>query len=101
MEIHERFVCGTTTLHNYLVELGYTVFKDKGKGSRREVVYRLYSDDDEKKLLNKEIINDHYHIILLSGIPGNIRKQKKEYRGYTISKELLKFFSQRQKEEIK
>lgn len=96
MEIHERFVCGTSTLHDYLIELGYMLWKDTGKGSRRERIYRI-PKKGAVKFYNKEIIDDHYHITLYLGPPGNLKKQKEEYRGYTISKDLLTFFSQRGK----
>ena len=85
MEIHQRFVCGTESLHNYLIELGYTLESTKGKGTSLVRVY---------KLENKEVVDTFNNVTLFSN--NHSTKSRGEYRGYTISKELLTFFSQRQ-----
>ena len=87
----ERFVCGTTVLNEYLLELGFELSSDKGgKGSGRVRIYTLK---------NKKVIDTHHKITLQT----EKAKEKPivEYSGYTVSKDLLTFFAQRQLEEIK
>lgn len=85
MEIHERFICNTTTLSNYLIGLKYKLDSEEGRDSKRVRTFKLGKD--------KVVVDTYNHVTLISKIPGG--KEKTEYRGYTVGKDLLTFFSQR------
>ena len=90
MQVHERFVAGTTTLHDYIIELGFTMVGEEGHGSKKRKTY-------EKG--NRVIIDAYDWVDLAIELPS--KKPDKQYRGYTISKDLLTFFAQRTPMEVK
>jgi len=93
-ESHNRFVAGTTLFHDFLISLGFelkeTNTKDVGATKRRPI--------KTFELKNKVIVDAYDWLQLTTDIKG---KPRTEYRGYTVSKDLVIFFSQRQLEEVK
>lgn len=92
---HNRFVAGTTLLHDFLIYLGYELknIDTKGPGCTHSRPIKTYENG------NKVVIDAYDWVELVTELPGN--KPKKEYRGGTVSKDILTFFSQRQKVEVK
>lgn len=94
-ENHNRFVAGTPLLHDYLMHLGYELedIETSSKlGASHTRPIKTY------KLKNKIVIDAYKWVQLATDVNG---KPNKEYQGYTVSKDLLTFFSQRQIEEVK
>ena len=91
MQVHERFVAGTTALRDYILELGFEITHEEGHGSKKRITY-------EKDKI-KVIIDAYDFVELALELPS--KRPDSQYRGYTISKDLLTFFAQRNPIKIK